>query len=192
MNTENARLKSNEEYESFIMKNKNMISNPGVVLKKKSERGTSNEKLNEPSDNQTKQTLVLKTVKRKNRDKFIDKKHSHIYIEKNLSYSPSVVNGLGKSSHTPSLIIRNNLRNVDKISPYNYNKSRNPYSNKYTNLSSNTSSTNRLNEHEFLGYSPYQKYKMNKIENTPQLVTFIPFIYCLKSLLFTLTFILQN
>jgi len=53
-------------------------------------------------------------------------KYSHMYIEKNLSYSPSMMSGLGKNSHTPSLLIRNNLKNIDKVSPYNHNsKTRN-------------------------------------------------------------------
>lgn len=85
-----------------------------------------------------------------------------MYIEKNLSYSPSMIGSIGKNSHTPSLLIRNNQNNIENISPYNYsNKSRNVY-NKYTGVSSNTSASNKVLEDEYLNYSPYKKYLIKR------------------------------
>ena len=75
-----------------------------------------------------------------------------------------MANSLNKNSHTPSLLIRNNLRNIDKVSPYNYNsKSRNIYVNKYNVLTGNNSS-NRAAEENYLDYSPYKKYYIKKKE----------------------------
>ena len=75
-----------------------------------------------------------------------------------MSYTPSVLSG-SKNSHTPSLLIRNNLHNIDKISPYNYNSKHKKLG---SILSSNSSLNNKLSNSELMGYSPVQKYRLNK------------------------------
>lgn len=130
--------------------------------KKKTERSNSTEQTNDATIDQSKNTITLRNS-RKKESSVIDKKHSRMYIEKNLSYSPSMISNIGKNSHTPSLLIRNNQNNIENLSPYNYsNKSRNMY-NKYTGVSSNTSVGNKaLKEEEYLNYSPYKKYLVKR------------------------------
>lgn len=96
-----------------------------------------------------------------------------MYIEKNLSYSPSNVKGLVNNSLTPSLLIRNNLRNIDKVSPYNHNsKTRNIYAHNYVIGNGSHQSNRHHNEDNYVGednitinrngYSPYKKYTIRK------------------------------
>lgn len=161
------KINANEEYSNFRSSNNQSLKPSGnnanyYILKKKTARSNSNENLHDLSVDQIRDRMINADERRKERLRIGDKKHSHIYIDKNLSYSPSMINSLSKNSHTPSLLIRNNLRNIDKVSPYNYNsKSRNVYTHKYNLLSSNNSS-NRAAEESYIDYSPYKKYFIKK------------------------------
>jgi hypothetical protein len=161
------KMTTNEEYSNIGSINSQSLKPIGnnsnnYILKKKSTRSNSKENMLDLSVDQIRDRMINGNERRKERLRIGDKKHSHIYIDKNLSYSPSMANSLSKNSHTPSLLIRNNLRNIDKVSPYNYNsKSRNIYSHKYNLLNSNNSS-NRVAEESYIDYSPYKKYFIKK------------------------------
>lgn len=143
-----------------------LSSTPQEYIIKKSARSNSTEN-HKPdiSIGQNADTDTIRNGRKKERSRIGDKKYSHMYIDKNLSYSPSIINAMSKNSQTPSLLIRNNLRHIDKVTPYPYNnKSRNLYTRKYNILNSNHSASNRVNEQDYLEYSPYKKYviKTNK------------------------------
>lgn len=154
MNEEYANISGSQKDKLKILSN----NSSSLALKKKTARSNSTENTNDISMEQNLNTINLRNGRKKERTRLGDKKHSHMYIEKNLSYSPSMIGEITKNSQTPSLLIRNNLRNIDKVSPYQYNKSRNLYPNKYTVLNSNHSASNRVSENDYLDYSPYNKY----------------------------------
>lgn len=108
------------------------------VLKRKSAKSNTSDITKSATMDTQKHTYSLRNGRKREKVRLADRKHSHIYIEKNLSYSPSMVKGVGKNSHTPSLLIRNNLKNIDKVSPYNHNsKTRNLYNGNYSISGSN-------------------------------------------------------
>lgn len=156
-----------EEYNNLSNANGDKIKILGVnsnnySLKKSARSSSTENQKAEVSIDPVTDTVTIRQGRKKER-RIGDKKHSHMYIEKNLSYSPSVAGSLGKNSQTPSLLIRNNLRHIDKVAPYAYsNKSRNVYNSKYNILNSNHSASNRLNEEGYIEYSPYKKYIINK------------------------------
>ena len=102
------------------------------VMKRKMTKSNTSDSVKSSTMDGKKVVYSLRDTKKRKKVHLADRKHSHIYIERNFSYSPSMVKGAGKNSQTPSLLIRNNLRNIDKVTPYNHPKTRNLYNGKYS------------------------------------------------------------
>lgn len=120
--------------ESLLLKGNNANS---YMIKRKINKSSLMDNSKNSTMENPKHKYTLRNGRKREKARLADRKHSNILIEKNLSYSPSMIRGIGKSSHTPSLLIRNNLKNIDKVSPYKHtSKNRHLYNGNYSIINS--------------------------------------------------------
>uniref|UniRef100_A0A7S3KML6 Uncharacterized protein n=1 Tax=Euplotes crassus TaxID=5936 RepID=A0A7S3KML6_EUPCR len=156
--------------ESLLLKGNN--ANSYMIKRKINKSNLMDNSKNSTMEN-PKQKYTLRNGRKREKARLADRKHSNIYIEKNLSYSPSMIRGIGKSSHTPSLLIRNNLKNIDKVSPYKHtSKNRHLYNGNYSIINSRHHSEDNhkmdyLKDRKYHDDSLY-KNMINSKERKPQ------------------------